>query len=168
MGIIGTLNMAHKVCSAHWQWESQDNPGARTRSRLPKWHRHRQMLAVASPNRETLDSRCPKVPVSVPNSSVNVLDSDCDCDSYSDNEGNDCNHPARGHFDDRTRKSASFSHVESLVSAANQSKDFGHLVSCWWPLNICHGMRQKLHQIVEHKSDMAVLWPSGSRDRVLG
>ncbi|XP_016970370.1 uncharacterized protein LOC108038150 [Drosophila rhopaloa] len=153
MGIIGTLSMAHMVYSAHWLKKPQDAAGSRTRGRLPKWHRHRQVQAVASPNREPLDSWAPKVP---------SLDSDCNSDSESESN------PGRSDFDGRTKKSESYSNIESLVSVKQSTKDLRQLVSCWWPLNICHEMQQKVHQIVEHSADITVLWPSGSNSHRIG
>jgi len=150
MGIIGTLSLAHKVYSAHLLRETQDADaaGSRTRGRLPKWHRHRQQFhAVASPNRESLDSwaQIRKVPASR--------------DLYSDSDSESESNPGSGDFDaSRTKKSSGTNNPESL--------DLHQLVSCWWPLNICHEMRTKLHQIVEHSADMKVVWPSGSNGRI--
>ncbi|KAI8033871.1 hypothetical protein M5D96_013367 [Drosophila gunungcola] len=147
MGIIGTLSMAHKVYSALWLGEPKYTPGSRIRGRLPKWHRHRQVHAkVASPNRQPLDFWAPKDP---------ALDSDCNSDSECE-----CIAPNSGNFDGRIKRSGRCTNVESLASVKQSTKDLLQLVNCWWPLNICHEMRQRLHKIVKHSAEIKVLWPS--------
>ncbi|XP_016999551.1 uncharacterized protein [Drosophila takahashii] len=153
MGIIGTLSMAHKVYSAHWLRETQDtqdgpDAGSRTRGRLPKWHRHRHQqqqvhVVVASPNRQSLES------------SHSTFTSHSESESESDSSN------PSGDFI-RTKRSRSCQSFQSFNGSP--SKDLRQLVSCWWPLNICHEMRQKLHQIVEHSAEISVVWPSGSGD----